>query len=266
MADIDGSLLLFCEEIKKFSTVALSGEAADEIFGGYPWFHRSDWQNQHCFPWTNSISLRTDILAPEVAESLRLADYIKYRYDEAHREAVENTNEATHLQPAEKLMQQLSYLNITRFMPTLLDRKDRMSMACGLEVRVPFCDHELVEYAFNIPWSMKAINGREKGILRAALQGMLPPEIIERKKSPYPKTHHPAYTKAMREMVLEIMANPREPIHDWLNRQQIQKIVNEYDQHSQLPWFGQLMSGPQFFAYLIQVNFWLKEYKIRVIY
>lgn len=260
MAEIDGSLLLFCEEIKKGATVALSGEAADEVFGGYPWFHRDDALNADTFPWALATPFRASLLHPEVAKQIHAEEYVADRYADAVREAAPLPGEVA--QAAK--MRVMSYLNITRFMPTLLDRKDRMSMGVGLEVRVPYTDHRLVEYVYNIPWSIKMYGGREKGLLRKALEGVLPDEVLYRKKSPFPKTHNPNYLQAVRRQALARLDDPASPLHQFIQADRIREIAASEEASSHLPWFGQLMSGPQLFAYLLQVDSWLREYNIRV--
>jgi len=260
MADIDSSLLLFCREIKKFATVALSGECADEIFGGYPWFHRDDLLNADTFPWSVSLSERTKVFSNELIEMIKPYEYVKQRY-------LETLNEVPALQgedPLEARRREVFYLNITWFMSNLLDRKDRMSMASGLEVRVPYCDHRLAEYVWNIPWHMKAYNGREKGLLRKALKGTLPDDIIERKKSPYPKTHNPAYEKAVGARLIEILNDKSSPLLPLVNKKQIEYMISSKSDYGK-PWFGQLMAAPQMFAFLIQVDFWLREYKVTIV-
>ncbi|MNY41041.1 Asparagine synthetase [glutamine-hydrolyzing] 3 [compost metagenome] len=149
-------------------------------------------------------------------------------------------------------------------MPTLLDRKDRMSMAVGLEVRVPFCDHRLVEYVWNIPWEIKTSGDREKGILRKALRGVLPEDVLTRKKSPYPKTHNPNYLTAVRKWVLEILDDPSSPLLPFIDVKKIRALASSDANDFNLPWFGQLMTGPQLFAYLAQVDHWLRTYKISI--
>lgn len=260
MTDIDGSLLLFCKEIKQGATVALSGEAADEVFGGYPWFHREEALNAGTFPWALATPLRSSLLKPEVANSLRAEQYVADRYSDAVREVPVLPGEDA--QAAK--MRVMSYLNITRFMPTLLDRKDRMSMGVGLEVRVPYTDHRLVQYVFNIPWSIKTYGGREKGLLRKALEGVLPEDVLYRKKSPYPKTHNPNYLNTVRRLALERLDDPSSPLHQFVNVERIRSIAASEEASSNFPWFGQLMSGPQLFAYLLQMDTWLREYHIRV--
>ncbi|MDP4095697.1 asparagine synthase (glutamine-hydrolyzing) [Paenibacillus sp. P96] len=260
MADVDSSLYLFCREIKKRATVAISGEAADEVFGGYPWFHRDEMLNSGTFPWAVAPELRASLLAPEVKEWIKPIEYLNDRYAEAVGEVPKLAGETGKAAQ----MRTMSYLNITRFMPTLLDRKDRMSMGVGLEVRVPYCDHRLVQYVWNVPWEIKITGGREKGLLRKALEGILPDDVLYRKKSPYPKTHNPAYLHTVKQQALDMLNDPSSPILSLINAKRVREIANSPDASSNLPWFGQLMSGPQLFAYLVQVNHWLKTYHVAI--
>ncbi|NEW04448.1 asparagine synthase (glutamine-hydrolyzing) [Paenibacillus sp. SYP-B3998] len=260
MADVDGSLYLFCREIKKEATVAISGEAADEIFGGYPWFHREDALEANTFPWSLQLHNRVNILAPDLVDWIKPVEYVSNRYQQALSEVPRLAGETQQ----QNRMREMSYLNITRFMPTLLDRKDRMSMAVGLEVRVPFCDHRLVEYVWNIPWEIKTSGDREKGILRKALKGVLPDDVLTRKKSPYPKTHNPNYLTAVRKWVLEILDDSSSPLLPFIDVKKIRELASSEGADVNIPWFGQLMSGPQLFAYLAQVDTWLRAYKISI--
>ena len=150
-------------------------------------------------------------------------------------------------------------LNLKWFMQTLLDRKDRMSMYSGLEVRVPFCDSRIVEYLYSVPWSFKEYNGYEKGLLRQAVLGLLPDEVLWRKKSPYPKTHHPEYFKMVKQRLLDIIASPNEPIFQLVSPKKLLQLTQST---SQIPWYGQLMTVPQTVAYFLQLNYWLKKYKV----
>jgi asparagine synthase (glutamine-hydrolysing) len=260
MADVDSSLLLFCREVKKNATVALSGECADEIFGGYPWFHREDLFNAKTFPWSLSIDERKSVVNEELLKYIDADEYIDYRYNQSLKEVPilegENAEEARR--------RELFYLNINWFMGNLLERKDRMSMATGLEVRVPFCDHRLVEYVWNIPWSIKSHNDREKGILRQALKGILPKDVLDRKKSPYPKTHSPDYLDGVSRWLSDILENKNSPIHNVVNTKLIKEMLKSKDYELKRPWFGQLMNTAQLYAYLIQINIWLNEYKISI--
>ncbi|UKS27676.1 asparagine synthase (glutamine-hydrolyzing) [Paenibacillus sp. HWE-109] len=260
MADVDGSLYLFCREIKKHATVAISGEAADEIFGGYPWFHSEEALSANTFPWSLKLNNRVDLLAPDLVDWIKPIEYVSNRYQQALSEVPRLAGETEQ----ENRMREMSYLNITRFMPTLLDRKDRMSMAVGLEVRVPFCDHRLVEYVWNIPWDIKTSGDREKGILRKALKGVLPDDVLTRKKSPYPKTHNPNYLAAVRKWVLEILDDSSSPLLPFIDVKKIRALASSDTNDFDLPWFGQLMTGPQLFAYLAQVDTWLRTYKISI--
>jgi len=261
MTDIDSSLYLFCREIRKEAVVALSGECADEILGGYPWFRANGEADGITFPWIRMLTARSDYLSPELVKKIKPQEYSRDRYREALAEVPRLEGE----DPEEARVREMFYLNISRFMPTLLDRKDRMSMAWGLEVRVPFSDHLLLEYIWNIPWSMKNYNGMSKGIFRRALQGLLPPEVIERKKSPYPKTHHPLYGQAVRSELKKVINNPSSPIMDLINRPAVQDVLDSGQSFLEMPWFGQLMGDVQYMAYLLQVNRWLLEYRVRIV-
>lgn len=260
MADIDSSLLLFCKEVKKHNVVALSGECADEIFGGYPWFHNEEMLLADTFPWARSLNVRTKILSRELIDLIRPEEYMDRRYRETIKEvpilAGENKMEARR--------REMFYLNINWFMSTLLDRKDRMSMASGLEVRVPFCDHRLVQYVWNVPWELKMYNGREKGLLRQALKGIVPQYIIDRKKSPYPKTHNPSYEKAVCKWLFEILSDGNSALHQLIDVKAIKSLAEGKSDYGK-PWFGQLMATPQMFAYLIQVDLWFREHKVSIV-
>ena len=257
MADIDSSLLLFCKNVKPYATVSLTGECADEIFGGYPWFFRNDALHSGTFPWSIAISERQTLLAPHIAKRVDLKGYIDYRYNESLSEVEILDTDSP--ETAEK--RKISYLTLNWFMQTLLDRSDRMAMYNGFELRVPFCDYRLAQYVWNIPWEIKALNGREKGLLRYVSRKFLPSEIVDRKKSPYPKTHNPTYLAKVKSMLSDIMAKPNAPINSLLNRDYIMEILETDSKAFTRPWFGQLMTGPQLMAYLCQVNMWLERYQ-----
>ena len=257
MADVDSSLLLFCKAVKKEATVSIMGECADEIFGGYPWFFREDALSSGTFPWSINISGRQHLLNPELQEKIDLKEYIDYRYNESLNEV-----ELLNVDSKEtKEKRKITYLTMNWFMQTLLSRTDRMGMYNGFEIRVPFCDYRLAEYVWNIPWEIKALHGREKGLLRYIMKDELPKEIVDRKKSPYPKTWNPTYLKKVKGMLTEIMQNPESPITSLLNKDDILEILNTDGKSFSRPWFGQLMTGPQLMAYLCQVNMWLETYK-----
>ena len=260
MADIDSSLLLFCKNVKKEMTVSLTGECADEIFGGYPWFFREDSLKSGTFPWSIALSERQKLLNPAISKKVNLKEYIDFRYNESLNEVDILATDSK--ETAEK--RKISYLTLNWFMQTLLDRSDRTSMYSGLELRVPFCDYRLVEYMWNVPWEIKALNGREKGLLRYVVKDLLPKEIVDRKKSPYPKTHNPNYLEKVKQMLTHIMNKPDAPINNLLNRKYILEILETDGKAFTRPWFGQLMTGPQLMAYLCQVNMWLEKYQPKI--
>ena len=258
MADIDSSLLLFCKEIKKDFTVALSGECADEIFGGYPWYHDREILFDETFPWSRSLNIRRNILKEGFLKSGE--NYVQEKYLSTIKDVPKLNGESK----LNARMREMFILNIKWFMQTLLDRKDRMSMYNGLEVRVPFCDYRIVEYAFNMPWEIKALNGREKGVLREAMKGILPYEIIYRKKSPYPKTHNPVYMKAVSDKVKTILQDKTSVLSSILDYNKVVDLIENEEKVNE-NWYGQLMRVPQIMAYIIQIDCWMKKYKIDLI-
>lgn len=261
MADVDSSLLWFSKQIKRQATVALSGECADEIFGGYPWFHKPELLDQEQFPWMRSTLERQAMLKEELRNKLDLESYVTERY----RETIKETPTLDGESELEAKRRALFYLNLNWFMTTLLERKDRMSMGASLEVRVPFSDHRIIEYVWNVPWEMKMLDGREKGLLRKAMTGALSHDVLYRKKSPYPKTYNPAYTKAVKSWLTATLANKQAPILELIDRKVVQDILDTDGKAFKVPWFGQLMAGPQLIAHLAQINFWLEHNKINLV-
>jgi len=258
MADVDSSLLLFCGEVKKHVTVALSGECADEIFGGYPWYRDKEIRERDGFPWAQSTGYRAGFLKPDLAGEIDAFSYV----DERYHKTVEETSVLPDTDSRERRMKEMVNLNLRWFMQTLLDRKDRMSMYSGLEVRVPFCDYRIAEYLYTVPWEMKDYQNQEKGLLRMAMRDILPVEVLWRKKSPYPKTHHPAYLKAVSEKLREVIANPAAPILQLVRKEALEALLKS---DNPVPWYGQLMATPQTIAYFLQVNHWLEKYCIRIV-
>ncbi len=260
MADVDSSLLLFCREVKKTHTVALSGECADEIFGGYPWYSDPAVLFKDDFPWSGNTETKSNLIAKDLLIDNPI-DYVYSRYLETVKRAPKTGYESE----IDSRIKEVTMLNFKWFMQTLLDRKDRMSMYSGLEVRVPFCDHRIMEYAYNIPWEIKAYKGREKGLLRKAFKGILPDEIIERKKSPYPKSHHPVYLNCVKEKVKSLLDTPSAPIWEILDKKAIKEVYETEGSSFSRPWYGQLMNFPQIMAYIYMINTWLEEYKVDIV-
>ena len=258
MADVDASLLLFCKEIKKQVTVALSGECADEIFGGYPWYRDEKIRSRYGFPWAQSTEYREGFLHPDLRENIKGADYVNKRYEDT----VKATSKLSGISSTESRMKEMVNLNATWFMQTLLDRKDRMSMFSGLEVRVPFCDYRIAEYLYTVPFEVKDLKGREKGLLRTAMEGYLPESILWRKKSPYPKTHNPAYFEAVKNILRDILNNKNAPLFSLCDYKAVEKLL--ITERSE-PWYGQLMTTPQTVAYMIMLNYWMEKFKVKIV-
>jgi len=257
MADVDLSLLLFCRKIKEHVTVALSGECADEIFGGYPWYRDPKVRSVDGFPWAQNTQDRCALLSDDLKKRLNGVDYIYQRYLRTCKES--DILPDTPLQ--ERRMKEMVNLNFRWFMQTLLDRKDRMSMYSGLEVRVPFCDYRIAEYLYGVPWEFKDYQGKEKGLLRYAMNGILPDEVLWRKKSPYPKTFDPEYLELVTEKLNRVLEEKDAPLFALVSKKEVKRLLQE---DMPWPWYGQLMRRPQILCYLLQINTWLKQKKVHL--
>ena len=258
MADVDFSLLAFCADIRADVKVALSGECADEIFGGYPWYRDPEVRAMEGFPWAQNTAYRASFLSEEIGEAFRAKDYVLDLYHDTLRQSdiLPGTD------PVESRIKQMVNLNQKWFMQTLLDRKDRMSMYHGLEVRVPFCDHRIAEYMYGVPWEFKEHRGIEKGLLRTAMDGVLPEKILWRKKSPYPKTHDPNYLQLVLERFQCLLKDDCAPIYGIIRKSALQKlVVSEYE----WPWYGQLMKLPQTMAYMLQIDYWMRHNDVKLV-
>ena len=253
MADVDFSLLAFCGEIRREVRVALSGECADEIFGGYPWYRDPEVRQREGFPWAQNTPQRASLLRL----SMNAEEFVREAYDKTCRESdiLPGTS------PLDRRMKEMVNLNFRWFMQTLLDRKDRMSMYHGLEVRVPFCDYRIAEYLYGVPWEYKDYQGQEKGLLRQAVRGLLPEEVLYRKKSPYPKTFDPRYTQLIADRFRE-MQKQNAPVWELVRKEKLSEIL---ESQSPWPWYGQLMRNPQIMAYFLQMNFWLIHYHVEIL-
>jgi asparagine synthase (glutamine-hydrolysing) len=255
MADVDFSLFVFCGKIRERVKVALSGECADEIFGGYPWFRDPSVRAADGFPWAQNVELRSSLLT-RFRECG--ANFVK----ECYADTLRNADILPGTDSEDIRVKEMVNLNIYWFMQTLLDRKDRMSMYHGLEVRVPFCDHRIAEYMYIVPWRYKEYEGREKGLLRKAMEGIVPERVLWRKKSPYPKTHDPKYTELVEKGIKELLTDKSAPVFEILRYDGVRTLL---ETESKWPWYGQLMRRPQTLAYILQINEWLKMYQIDIL-
>jgi len=256
MGDIDSSLLFFLEKIKQGYSSFLTGEGADEVFGGYPWFIREDLINSNSFPWSNNIHYRTFFIDDEVKNKLDLKEYTEHKY----RQSLNNSPSIFSESPEEKRLRDIYYLNTQWFMQTLIERTQRISKYLNIIPRMPYANAELVQYVYNIPWYIKTKDNVTKYTLRKAFENTVPKEIVYRKKSPFPKTYNPKYTEELLKIFRKDVLNKNSALYPLLNIE----IVNNIEKEHTKPWFGQLMQGPQQLAYLIQINYWIEKYNISI--
>ncbi len=259
MADVESSLLYFCTKVRPYNKVTLTGECADEIFGGYPWFHREEDFSADAFPWSKTMEMRKILLKDEWKRKLPLEQYSHAAYEKTVSEVPTLYGESK----KEARRREISYLNIKWFMTTLLDRMDRTSMHAGLEARVPIADYRIVEYVFNVPWKMKCKNQVVKGLLREAGKSHLPNEVLYRRKSPYPKTYHPEYEKMLGRNLMKVLKKKDSPISQFLDEKKVKDFIQSPLDYAK-PWYGQLMAGPQLLAFMLQINYWLAKYKVEI--
>lgn len=258
MADVDFSLLVFCGHIRRKVKVALSGECADEIFGGYPWYRDPEIRALDGFPWAQNTNERAGFLAPYIQGKINPKEYVQDKY----LQTINQCDILPGTSPQERRMKEMVNLNQRWFMQTLLDRKDRMSMYHGLEVRVPFCDYRIAEYLYGVPWKYKDYQCQEKGLLRHAMADYLPNEVLHRKKSPYPKTYDPHYLELVSQLLKKVIQQKDAPILQLVNRRALEDLL---DAEYVWPWYGQLMKVPQTIAYMLQINYWLTRYNVAVL-
>lgn len=258
MADIDSSFLLFSKEIQKKHKVVLSGECADEIFGGYPWFYKEELYKQEHFPWIRDIDKRVDLFS-DLVKSLGIKEHILRQYQQSLSEIdYQDSNFG------DTNKRKMIYLNIEWFMQTLLTRADSQTMRASIELRVPFASKDIVQYMYNVPWTYMYHQGREKGLLRDAFKDFLPEDIYDRKKNPYPKTHSPVYTTLIKELLKDSLKDETNILYVLFDINKIKDMIENDGKDFTVPWFGQLMMGPQLLAYFYQIYLWGKLYHIEI--
>ncbi len=257
MADVESSMLYFCSLVAKTNRVALTGECADEIFGGYPWFHRKELWSKNHFPWSYDMEPRLSLLRPDFIRETHIEEYARAAYDHSINETPVLDGE----DPDEARRREISWLNVRWFMATLLNRMDRTSMYCGLEARVPYADYRILEYVFNIPWEMKCRDGIPKSLLVEVGKQYLPKEVLYRKKSPYPKTYDTGYERLLAERLRRILQRPSSPLLEIVEKQKVLDFLDRPKDYGK-PWYGQLMAGPQMMAYLLQIDYWMEQYHL----
>lgn len=260
MADVDSSLYLFAGEIAREHRYVLSGECGDEVFGGYPWFHRPELIHADCFPWSGSLALRQSVLRPEIARRLHVEEYVRETFARELAQAPRLVGECA----LDERLRTLQTLCFRYFMANLQERAVCMCRAFDLQVLTPLCDERLVQYVYNVPWRLKNIGGQEKGLFREAMKGLLPDKLRLRRKSPYPKTYHPRYAQAVSAQLRALLQDAQAPLWQVVDPKAVARLLEGSLSPQDTPWFGQLMAGPQMLAYLLQTDCWMRKYRVRL--
>jgi asparagine synthase (glutamine-hydrolysing) len=259
LGDMDTSNYLTAQRIKKQSTVALSGEVSDEIFGGYKWMLDPGFVAADTFPWiANEMSQPgtangqgRGLFDPGLMAQLDMRSY----YADDYRTALAAAPHCEGESESEHRMRSICYSALTRWLPMLLTRDDRLSMAHGLELRVPYADHRLVEYLYSTPWSLKTFDGREKALLRAAVRDLLPESVVERKKSPWPVTQDPAYTTMLHNELRTLVSEGKAPVLPLLNPVAVQRALDQ----PAGDWPSRMNT-----EMALQFNSWLVHYRVEL--
>lgn len=258
MGDIDSSLRVFCKKVGLETDICMSGECADEFFGGYPWYHREELLYRDNFPWLNALSLRESLFNKDILGK----NNDEYVYEE-YKKVIDYTDCLDVDDKQNKRIREMFMLNYYYFMQTLIDRGDRMSSGTNLEIRMPFCDNAIIDYAFNMPWEYKAITGREKGIMREAFKDLLPEEINNRKKTPYPKTFNPAFRAGIVTRAEKLINDKNSIISELVNKDTFFDLKNNKIAVTE-PWYGQLMRLPQIFGYIVELDIFFKRFNLKI--
>lgn len=266
MADVDSSMLVFCKKIKeKGYDMAISGECSDEIFGGYPWYYKEHLINSRAFPWSRSIDTRKNIINNNLVSPEYLEQYVNNAFQSTSNNVVYNSPD-----PYENTFRKTCYNTVKWFMNTLVERTVRISNSTGLDIRVPFADYKIFDYVYNVcaKYKLGLVDENntlvEKYLLRKAFENELPHDVVYRKKSPFPKTYDPEYTKLLEDNIKEIINKSTSPLLELINVRYLYEILDSKGENLKENWFGQLMTYPQTLAYLIQINMWLEEYDVKV--
>lgn len=254
--DMDTSTYQAFAGAHRYSKVALTGESADEIFGGYSWVHIPDLAHEEQFPWVafeqwhpgTRQGLGQGLLSTDFTSRLDMGAY----YAERYAQAMARIPRLPGVSDEDRRAREICHLHLTHWLPRLLERNDRLSMISGLEVRVPFCDHRLVQYAYNIPWELKTHDGREKSLLRAAVRDLLPEMVLDRPKAPFPVSQDPAYTKALHQEFADVLADPAAPVRPLIDLQAARAVVSRDDDAGVQDWLHRMNV-----EMLLQVNAWL---------
>jgi asparagine synthase (glutamine-hydrolysing) len=259
MGDIDSSLLLLCKNVKQYTNASFSGDCADEIFGNYVFKNKKKYKKDS-FPWFANINNKLSILSPEINALIKGKEHMRERY----LKSVIKTPKLKGESKSESLRREIAFINFSFNMPNVLERCDRMASAAGLIMLLPFCDYKLMQYVYNIPGEINSVDDIERGILRRAMKGYIPNEILYRTKNPYPKAYTPSFTFAVKDILTGILNEPGSPLYALMDMGQLTILLDNPD-INRSPSNGFMMGNTQLMAHLIQIDMWFKEYNVSIV-
>lgn len=169
-------------------------------------------------PFTRFNRRRNSLLHPSVLQGM------------APGEAFEPSARILESSRADALLTQILRVDTKTWLPDdLLIKADKMTMATSVELRVPFLDSDVLEFAASLPPSFKIRGWPPKRILRAALRDSVPTEILERKKVGFPVPYETWLREELRERVHDTILNPGSGLADFFQREALTGLVQELD-------------------------------------
>jgi asparagine synthase (glutamine-hydrolysing) len=205
---------LLSQEVSKHVKVAQSGQGADEIFGGYHWYPKLMRSNDVTEDYAQVYFDRDHAeMAEALSPELMNGDYTREFVDEFLGRCTGR--------PIDKVLQLDAQIMMV---DDPVKRVDNMAMAWGLETRVPFLDHELVELTARIPAELK-VKGGGKYILKEAARTLVPAEVIDRPKGYFPVPALKYIRGPFLEFVRDILNAPRARQRGLFNRSYVERLL-----------------------------------------
>jgi len=238
--------------------VVLSGEGADELLAGYERYYQTmaNMSLARVLPesfkplsravidalpagrWVREKLTRTSFYLPAGIESLYLDNYAAFSR-QSLRQTLLNSESLESLDRiykpfsrlmqssgAEDLLDRILYADIKTYLAELLMKQDQMSMSASLEARVPFLDHELVEFVCRLPRTLKLGSFQTKRILRKAAAGRLPKRVIRRRKMGFPTPIRGWFRGSHHAQLESLLLSPQSLCGEIIDRPYVESLLD----------------------------------------